>query len=365
MIVNIQYNQFYKMSYGSIYKIQFPNRKHYIGLTTTSLEQRKTEHKYCAKNTDTKCILYNALRKYDMIDTFELIEIDTADTLEELYKKEIHYILEYNSYYKNENGYNMTYGGDGTHGYIFTEEDNKKNSERMKKYYENNTEAKKKHSEGLKKYYENPESREKNSEKLKKHYENPDAREKCSKAQKKRFENPEEGKHHSEKMKKHFENPESRIKSSESLKKYYQNPESREKSSKAQKKRFENPESTKKNSEAMKKYYQEHPEAKEQIGIMKKKYYEEHPEEKEKLSIIHKKYYENNTEAKRKLSDGKGKNKPFDIFTLDGTFVKTFNYQFEAREFLQKEYNITTTINISDVLSGKGNYSAGFVFKYK
>ena len=114
------------MSFGSIYKINFPNGKHYIGLTTTSLKQRTKEHKTTAKSGDTKCV-YNALRKYDMVDTLELIEIDTADTVEELCEKEIGYIIEYNSYYMNENGYNMTYGGEGTNGYIFTEEDNKKN----------------------------------------------------------------------------------------------------------------------------------------------------------------------------------------------------------------------------------------------
>jgi len=65
------------------------------------------------------------------------------------------------------------------------------------------------------------------------------------------------------------------------------------------------------------------------------------------------------------LSDGKGKNKPFDIFTMEGTFIKTFAYQFEAREYLQKEHHITSTISMSEVLSGKRKSSAGLVFKYK
>jgi predicted GIY-YIG superfamily endonuclease len=88
------------MPFGYIYKIVFPNGKHYIGLTTTSLEQRTKEHKYCAKSGNTKW-LYNALRKYNMVETFELIEIDKSDTLKELCEKEIEYILEYNSYYIN------------------------------------------------------------------------------------------------------------------------------------------------------------------------------------------------------------------------------------------------------------------------
>jgi len=115
------------MTCGIIYKIQFPNGKHYIGLTTTSLKQRKKEHKKCAKNGNIQ-ILYKALRKYDMIDTFELIDIATADTVEELCEKEIGYIIEYNSYYMNGYGYNMTYGGEGANGYVNTEEDKQKMS---------------------------------------------------------------------------------------------------------------------------------------------------------------------------------------------------------------------------------------------
>ena len=71
------------MSGGSIYKIPFHNGKNYIGLTTTSLEQRTKEHKKDAKNGDTR-YLYNALRKYYMVDALELVEIDTADTRDEL-----------------------------------------------------------------------------------------------------------------------------------------------------------------------------------------------------------------------------------------------------------------------------------------
>ena len=57
---------------GTIYKIEFPNGKHYIGLTIRSLEIRKKEHKKAANCGDKK-YLYNALRKYDLVDTFELI----------------------------------------------------------------------------------------------------------------------------------------------------------------------------------------------------------------------------------------------------------------------------------------------------
>ena len=267
------------MTFGSIYKIQFPNGKYYIGLTTTSLEQRKQQHKYCAKRGETLC-LYNALRKYDMVDTFELIEIDKADSLEELCEMEIRYIIEYNSYYTNGNGYNMTKGGEGASGYIFTEEDKQKQSEKTKRYYQDNPNAIKEQSERRKKYYQdNPNAIKEQSERMKIYYENPEAKEKMI--------------------------------------------------------------------EKIKKYYETHPESRQQAIETTKKYYETHPE------VI------------KKILDIKGKNNPFDIFSKDGTFIKTFTYQFEANEYLQKEHNITSTIKISEVLLGNRRSSAGFMFKYK
>jgi hypothetical protein len=359
------------MTFGFIYKIVFPNGKHYIGLTTTSLEQRTKEHKNSSKNGDAKCI-YNAIRKYGMVDTLELIEIDTADTIEELCEKEIGYIIEYNSYYMNENGYNMTYGGEGTNGYVYTEEDRQKNRERRKKYFEENPDAGKQHSEKLKKYFENPEARaqmkkikkkyfEENpearqqiSEISKKQFENPEAREQMRKIKKKYYEeNPDAGKQHSEKLKKYFENPDARQKNSEAQKKYFENSDAIKKCSEAQKKRFENPDAGKQHSEKLKKYF-ENPDARKKNSEAQKKYYEENPDARQK-----------NSEAQKKVSDRKGKNKPFDVFTIDGTFIKTFIYQIEAIEYLQKEHHIISTINISAVLGGKSKSSAGFVFKYK
>jgi putative endonuclease len=182
------------MSCGSIYKIQFPNGKHYIGQTTTSLEQRTKEHKCCAKSGDTKC-LYRALRKYEMVDTFELIEIDTADTLEELCEKEKKYITEYNSYYMNGKGYNMTYGGEGTNGYVFTEDVKQLMSKKRIQYFEDNSEAREKCSKAQKKRFENPQARKQHSEIKKKFFD----------------ENPNAGKEHSKRLKKYFEDKEYKI----------------------------------------------------------------------------------------------------------------------------------------------------------
>jgi hypothetical protein len=348
------------MTFGYIYKIVFPNGKHYIGLTTTSLEQRQNEHKKTAEKGDMRC-LYNALRKYEMVDTFELIEIDTADTLEELCEKEIRYIIEYNSYYMNENGYNMTYGGEGTTGYIYTEDVKQKMSELAKKRFENPEEILK-NSKAIKKYYqehpealqinreaqikynqEHPEKGEEHSKIMKAHYENPVARLKNREAQiKYNEEHPEKGETHSEKIKAHYDNhPEARQQMSK-IKKQYHN---------------DHPEAGKAHSEKIKAYYN-NSEAKQKHSEAQKKRFE-NPEERQKMSELKKAHY-NNPER----LDAMGENKPFDVFK-NGTFIKTFTYQFQAKEYLQKEYEIKTEIKIKNVLIGSQQSSAGFVFKYK
>ena len=313
------------MTFGYIYKIVFPNGKHYIGLTTTSLEQRQTQHKNTAKKGDMHC-LYNALRKYEMEDTFQLIEIDTADTLEELCEKEIGYILKYNSYYMNKNGYNMTYGGEGTTGYVYTEDVKQKMSEIAKKRFEN-PEAILKNSEAIKKYYqEHPEALQINRETQIKYNE----------------EHPEKGEAHSEKIKAHYDNhPEARQQMSE-IKKQYHN---------------DHPEAGKEQGEKLKAYYN-NPEAKQKSSEAQKKRFD-NPEERKKMSELKKAHY-NNPER----LDAMGENKQFDVFKNE-TFIKTFTYQFQAKEYLQKEYEIKSEIKIKNVLTGTQKSSAGFVFKYK
>ena len=334
---------------GLIYKIEFPNGKNYIGLTTTSLEQRKREHKSCAKNSDTKC-LYNALRKYDMIDTFELIQIDTADTIEELCEKEMKYIFEYNSYYQNKNGYNMTYGGEGNNGYVCTEEDRKKISESQKKRFENPNEIQK-ISEAAIKRFEDPEERIRHSVRMKQRIEdNPELKKKFSESQKERFKDPQEKDKISEaKLKFYKENPDEGQKHSEKMKQHYKN----------------NPQSKEQMREIKNKLYKNNPELRQICSERTIKYYKNHPEAGTEHSEKMKKRFEENPQHKKIILDTKGQNKPFDIFKLNGEFIKTFNYQFEAKEYLQKEHNITTLIKIGAVLSENRKSSAGFIFKYK
>ena len=267
------------MTCGSIYKIIFPNGKHYIGLTTTSIEQRTKQHKKSAKN-GAAYYVYNAIRKHEMVDTLELVKIDTAYTIEELCEKEIDYIQKYNSYYIHKKGYNMTLGGEGTNGYVYTEEAREQMSERKRKYFKDNPDAREQMSKRMKKYLDD----------------NPDAREQMSKR--------------------------------------------------------------------MKQYLDDNPKAAKEHGERLKKHYEDHPEVKQKCSYAQKKRFKN-IEERRKISKKRWQHNQFDVFTIDGTYIKTFTYHFEAVEYLQTEYNITTEIRIGAVLAGKRNSSAGFVFKYK
>jgi len=339
------------MPYGFIYKILFPNGKNYIGLTSRSLEDRQKEHKWSVKSGNYNNLVYRALTKYEMVDTFELVEIDTADTLEELCEKEIGYIQEYNSYYMDGNGYNMTLGGEGFNGYIRTEEDNRKNSERGKQYYIDNPEAGKEYGEKMKQYYiDNPQAREKQGERMKQIYkDNPEIIQKMTARQLERFKNPEE----IEKI-------------SIAAKKRFTKQGEKEAHCIRMKKRFvDNPELKEKINEAQKQYFIDNPEAGKEHGERMKQYYIDNPEEKEKMSERGKQYYIDNPEHKTKILDARGQNKPFDIFKIDGTLVKTFNYQFEAREYLQKEHNIDSLIKIGEVLNGNRKSSAGFVFKYQ
>jgi len=96
-----------------------------------------------------------------------------------------------------------------------------------------------------------------------------------------------------------------------------------------------------------------------------KKHYENNPEAGKEHGERLKKYYKNNPEFKQKIADKKGQNKPFEVFTTDGIFVRTFIYQFDAVQYLKEEHNIVSRIKISDVLSGRQNSSVGFVFNYK
>lgn len=109
--------------YGIIYKVtNLINGKLYIGLTTKNLEKRRKEH-VKQVNNDSQLAFHRAIRKYGL-DNFIWEVIDNAENKDELCNKEIYWISYYKTYtqLKNSNGYNMTVGGEGGTGRVFSEE---------------------------------------------------------------------------------------------------------------------------------------------------------------------------------------------------------------------------------------------------
>lgn len=92
------------------------NQKKYVG-QTNNIARRKSEHKYssfhpCDK--DYNSLFHQKIRQYGLNNfSFEILEeIDTED-LEYVDAREIYWIQEKNSYVKNNQGYNITLGGQG------------------------------------------------------------------------------------------------------------------------------------------------------------------------------------------------------------------------------------------------------------
>ena len=97
-----------------------PSGKHYIGITSKSLEERKKTH-YQDATRGSQRYFMNAIRKYGEQLSWEVLQ--KVDTWEEAKNLEIAYIKQYDSY---NNGYNLTLGGDGVLGFSHTHTDEAK-----------------------------------------------------------------------------------------------------------------------------------------------------------------------------------------------------------------------------------------------
>lgn len=113
---------------GLIYMYTSPNGKKYVG-QTVRLEKRIKQHATQAFNPKCAaydCAFHRAIRKYGLDNfKFEILEEDIPrDKLDE---REIYWINKMQSF--GSNGYNMTLGGNGNKGRIWTEEMRKHASE--------------------------------------------------------------------------------------------------------------------------------------------------------------------------------------------------------------------------------------------
>ncbi len=113
-----------------IYKATFSNGKSYIGLTINNFELRRKQH--LSESFNSNCQLYNtyfhrAIRKHGEKNIqWEILENNIID-FEYLKERETFNILKYDTYFPN--GYNMTLGGEGTIGFICSDELRRKRKE--------------------------------------------------------------------------------------------------------------------------------------------------------------------------------------------------------------------------------------------
>ena len=92
-----------------IYKItNNVNGKIYIGMTTQSISVRFAQHISLSKNSDINTIISKAIRKYGR-DNFTISEIDNAENIDDLKKKEAEHIIDCKTIAPN--GYNIKKGG--------------------------------------------------------------------------------------------------------------------------------------------------------------------------------------------------------------------------------------------------------------
>ena len=97
------------MRTGIIYKYTNKiNGKSYIGQTIQPLEKRHKRHLYDSKTDN--LYFHRALQKYGS-NNFELTILEENISSDQLDEKEKYWIKYYDTFYLNDNGYNMTEGG--------------------------------------------------------------------------------------------------------------------------------------------------------------------------------------------------------------------------------------------------------------
>lgn len=116
------------------------NGKQYVGITSISLNKRKSNHKSLALQCGSQTKFHRALRKHG-VENFKWEILDeSAANVEILIEKEIEYISKFNTY---KYGYNMTIGGDGAVGSVHSDEWKLQQSKRAKNFHQENKEHQK------------------------------------------------------------------------------------------------------------------------------------------------------------------------------------------------------------------------------
>jgi group I intron endonuclease len=111
-----------------VYSFEFPNNKLYFGKTINIIQRIRSHHKKIKRSC---AVLYKAIKKYGW-NNIKIHLVERTNTEQSTLEKEIYYIALYKTNicrYGEDFGYNLTDGGEGMSGYVFTDETRKRMSE--------------------------------------------------------------------------------------------------------------------------------------------------------------------------------------------------------------------------------------------
>jgi group I intron endonuclease len=111
---------------GALYRLDFPNGKSYVGITSGTAESRFRDHVRDAKHKPSGWAVHRAIRKYGA-DAVKVVTLAIADSWEYLQLIEKNAIRVFGTF--GTKGYNMTAGGDGFLGGRHTPESKAKIAE--------------------------------------------------------------------------------------------------------------------------------------------------------------------------------------------------------------------------------------------
>lgn len=181
-----------KSTAGVVYLISFPNGKKYVGITSTSFEERKASH--LSHMNTSKLAVHQALRRFKGDENWQVIA--KANNWEKLTELEIQMIDEHQSHI-SRNGYNLTLGGDGTVGFEHSEVQKERNSRAKTEYFSDKKNRERQSKATVLAHKMNPAQARAHSEFQKQRFTDPKEREKTSKGMREFLSDPENLRIHS------------------------------------------------------------------------------------------------------------------------------------------------------------------------